>query len=209
MMTETQLDIVRRAQQGEAAAFQELVNTWRRRILGMASRLTGRPEEAEDIAQEVFVRVYFSMDRLREAEQFEPWLYRIATNSALDFLRRHRRCRIRLSDLSEEQQVTLERVMAMRSASDRREESELHDLAEQVLAMLSAEDRALLVLKEIEGLSIREIGEVYGVRQETIKVRLFRARQRILQKMAHRPESGLAREAANRGLFDPRQTATA
>src|SRR6478672_1948758 len=107
MMTEVQIEIVRRAQQGDAAAFQDMVNIWRRRILGMATRLTGRAEEAEDIAQEVFVRVYFSLDKLREPEQFEPWLYRIATNSALDFLRRHRRCRIRVSDLSEEQLITI------------------------------------------------------------------------------------------------------
>ncbi len=209
MMTDVQTEVVRRAKDGDSAAFQELVNTWRRRILGMASRLTGRPEEAEDIAQEVFVRVYFSLDRLREPGQFEPWLYRIATNSALDFLRRHRRCRVRLSDLSEEQLVTVERGMALREASDRLQQNEVEDLAGRVLDMLSPEDRSLLVLKEIEGLSVKEIGEVYGVREETIKVRLFRARQRIIQKLSHTADTGLAREAAARGWFNSHVAATA
>ena len=116
----------------------------------------------------------FSLDRLREPAQFEPWVYRIATNAAMDYLRRHRRVRVRVSDLSDEQLSTLERAVAMRDAADHEQQQELQDLAAHLLALVSPEDRTLLTLKEIEGLSVRELGAIFSIKEEAVKVRLFR-----------------------------------
>ena len=71
-----EFEVVQRAQRGDTAAFNQVVTVYRRRILGTISRLIGRPEDVEDVAQEVFLRLYFSLEQLRTPEVFEPWLYR-------------------------------------------------------------------------------------------------------------------------------------
>src|SRR5712675_2850321 len=96
--------LIRRAQRGDNAAFNEIVLAYRKRILGTISRLIGRPEDVEDVAQEVFLRLYFSLDQLRTPEVFEPWLYRLTVNACYDYLRKsRRRLEFRMSDLSEQQ----------------------------------------------------------------------------------------------------------
>jgi RNA polymerase sigma-70 factor (ECF subfamily) len=99
-------ETVKRAQSGEEVAFNEVVTAYRRRILATVSRLIGRPEDVEDVAQEVFLRLYYSLDQLRSPEVFEPWLYRLTVNASLDHLRRRRRRQeSRMADLSEQQVV--------------------------------------------------------------------------------------------------------
>src|SRR5947209_15653315 len=96
--------LIERARDGDAAAFNQLVSVYRKRILGTIGRLIGHPEDVEDVGQEVFLRLYFSLDQLRSAEVFEPWLYRLTSNAAYDYLRRQRRRQeSRMSDLSEQQ----------------------------------------------------------------------------------------------------------
>src|ERR1700731_4472766 len=95
---------LQRAQAGDDAAFNEIVLAYRKRIMGTISRLIGRPEDVEDVAQEVFVRLYYSLDQLRTPEVFEPWLYRLTVNASYDYLRRaRRRNESRMADLSEQQ----------------------------------------------------------------------------------------------------------
>src|SRR2546429_8980156 len=99
-------DVIRRAQNGDGAAFNDVVVAYRKRILGTIARLIGHPEDVEDVGQEVFLRLYFSLDQLRSAEVFEPWLYRLTSNAAYDYLRkRRRRMESRMADLSEQQVV--------------------------------------------------------------------------------------------------------
>src|SRR5271154_1638746 len=99
-----EFELLQRAQQGDASAFNQVVTAYRRRILGTISRLIGRPEDVEDVAQEVFLRLYFSLDQLRTPEVFEPWLYRLTVNASYDYLRRQRRRNeSRMADLSEQQ----------------------------------------------------------------------------------------------------------
>src|SRR5919109_232122 len=97
-------ELIKRAQGGDDAAFTEVVSAYKKRILGTISRLIGRPEDVEDIGQEVFLRLYFSLDQLRSPEVFEPWLYRLTVNCAYDYLRKQRRRQeSRMADLSEQQ----------------------------------------------------------------------------------------------------------
>ena len=86
-----EFELLQRAQQGDAGAFSQVVTAYRRRILGTISRLIGRPEDVEDVAQEVFLRLYFSLDQLRTPEVFEPWLYRLTVNASYDYLRKSKR----------------------------------------------------------------------------------------------------------------------
>src|SRR6266581_5296040 len=99
-------ELITRAQKNDNTAFNEIVLVYRKRILGTISRLIARPEDVEDVAQEVFLRLYFSLDQLRTAEVFEPWLYRLTVNAAYDYLRRQRRRHeSRMADLSDQQLV--------------------------------------------------------------------------------------------------------
>src|ERR1700736_1046318 len=99
-------EIIKRAQKGDSAAFNDVVLKYQKRILGTIARLIARPDDVEDVGQEVFLRLYFSLDQLRTPEVFEPWLYRLTVNAAYDYLRRQKRRReSRMSDLSEQQVI--------------------------------------------------------------------------------------------------------
>ncbi len=175
-------ELIARVRDGDAAAFNQLVLAYRKRILGTISRLIGRPEDVEDVAQEVFVRLYYSLDQLRSAEVFEPWLYRLTVNAAYDYLRRaKRRGESRMADLSEQQVMMADAVAGGRQDSDLRKKSRTREFMQALFRHVSEEDRLLLTLKEVEGLSLKELEQVYGVNENALKVRLFRARQRVLK----------------------------
>jgi RNA polymerase sigma-70 factor, ECF subfamily len=182
-------ELIRNAQAGDGAAFNSVVLAYRKRILGTIARLIGRPEDVEDVAQEVFLRLYFSLDQLRAAEGFEPWLYRLTVNAAYDYLRKNRRRNeARMSDLSEQQVVMADAAASGQRSVDERERQRIREQAASLLAGVSEEDRILLTLKEVEGLSLRELEAIYGVKENALKVRLFRARQRVLRAMESQPE---------------------
>lgn len=177
-------ELIRLAQSGDDAAFNQVVAAYRKRILGTIARLIGRPEDVEDVGQEVFLRLYFSLDQLRAAEVFEPWLYRLVVNTSFDYLRKQkRRPESRMADLSEEQVVLAD---AAASGTRNREDLRKAGVREHVQSLLSnvsEEDRILLTLKEVEGLSLKELERVYHTNENALKVRLFRARQRVLKAL--------------------------
>src|SRR6201997_1087710 len=107
-----EFELIERARNGDDGAFNQIVQAYRKRILGTISRTIGRPEDVEDVGQEVFLRLYYSLDQLRTPEVFEPWLYRLTVDAAYDYLRRSkRRKESRMADLSE-QQVTMADALA-------------------------------------------------------------------------------------------------
>ena len=187
-----EFELIEKARQGDGAAFNQVVTAYRRRILGTISRLIGRPEDVEDVAQEVFLRLYFSLDRLRVPEAFEPWLYRLSVNACYDYLRRSRRQpETRMSDLSEQQVVMADAAAGSRVQREEDEQERVRDLVTDMFSAVSEDDRILLTLKEVEGLSLRELEAVYGVNENALKVRLFRARQRVLKNMNKVTEGAL------------------
>jgi RNA polymerase sigma-70 factor, ECF subfamily len=158
------------------------VTVYRKRILGIISRLIGRPEDVEDVAQEVFVRLYYSLDQLRTADVFEPWLYRLTVNASYDYLRRiKRRNESRMADMSEPQVMMADSVAGVKRNDEENEKTRTRDLVHSLFRHVSDEDRILLMLKEVEGLSLKELGAIYRVNENALKVRLFRARQRVLK----------------------------
>lgn len=175
-------ELIRRAQEGDDAAFSQLVQAYRKRILGTIARLIGRPEDVEDVGQEVFVRLYYSLDQLRTPGVFEPWLYRLTVNAAYDYLRKQRRRgESRMADLSEQQVVLADAAEGGRVDEEDRRRTRIRDFVQALLANVEEDDRILLTLKEIEGLTLKELEKVYGVNENALKVRLFRARQRVLK----------------------------
>lgn len=190
-------DRIERAQRGDDVAFNEIVQAYRKRILGTIARLIGRPEDVEDVGQEVFVRLYFSLDQLRTPEVFEPWLYRLTVNAAYDYLRRQRRRREhRMADFSEQQMLLADAGASTREEEESRRRRQVRELVDTLLSAVSEEDRILLTLKEVEGLSLKELERIYRVKENALKVRLFRARQRVLKAFAR---SGAGQETARAG----------
>jgi RNA polymerase sigma-70 factor (ECF subfamily) len=184
-------ETIERARSGDAAAFNEVVLAYRKRILGTVSRLIGRPEDVEDVAQEVFVRLYYSLDQLRTPEVFEPWLYRLTVNASYDYLRRaKRRSESRMADLSEQQVIMADSLAGGRQEDDERQKSQVREFMDALFRHVSEEDRLLLTLKEVEGLSLKELEKVYNVNENALKVRLFRARQRVLKAYKAAVENG-------------------
>src|SRR5258707_4082953 len=138
-------ELIRRAQKGDEAAFNEVVLAYRRRILGTIARLIGHPEDVEDVGQEVFLRLYFSIDQLRTAEVFEPWLYRLTVNASYDYLRKQRRrMESRMADLSEQQVVMADALAGGRGDNDVRQRRQVTEMVDAMLGAVSGADRILL-----------------------------------------------------------------
>ena len=153
--------------------------------------------KSEDIAQQVFVKAYFSLKRFDQRAAFSTWLYKITVNECWDMLREKKvRPLLYESDLSEEQ---AQRVASAEShdgaGPDIRQRLETRQQVEQLLAGLDERDKLMLILKEVEGFSIEEIAEVLDLNANTVKVRLFRARRRVV-KTARERASGDAECAA-------------
>lgn len=180
-----EFELLEKARNGDGGAFNQVVTAYRRRILGTISRLIGRPEDVEDVAQEVFLRLYFSLDRLRVPEAFEPWLYRLTVNACYDYLRRSKRQpETRMSDLSEQQVIMADAAAGSLALSEEQEKERLRAAVSEMFSSVSDDDRLLLTLKEVEGMSLKQLEGVYGVNENALKVRLFRARQRIIKNTA-------------------------
>jgi RNA polymerase sigma-70 factor (ECF subfamily) len=178
-------EVIKRAQNGNDAAFNEIALAYRKRILGLIARLIARQEDVEDVAQEVLLRLYFSLDQLRTAEVFEPWLYRLTVNAAYDYLRKQRRRQeFRMSDLSDQQVMMV--MMADAAAGGKQDNEDqrrkkVREAVSSLLGTVSEADRILLIMKEVEGFSLKELEKIYKVNENALKVRLFRARQRVLK----------------------------
>jgi RNA polymerase sigma-70 factor, ECF subfamily len=181
---------IQKAQSGDDAAFNLIVLAYRKRIMGTIARLIARPEDVEDVAQEVFLRLYYSLDQLRTPEVFEPWLYRLTVNASYDYLRKQRRRNeSRMADLSEQQVMMADATAGGKANTDDKRRTQVKEFLDSLLGSISKEDQVLLKLKEVEGLSLKELEKVYRVKENALKVRLFRARQRVLKAFAAAQDS--------------------
>src|SRR5246127_5924890 len=130
-----EFELIQKAQKGDDASFNQIVTAYRKRILGTIARLIGRPEDVEDVAQEVFLRLYYSLDQLRTPEVFEPWLYRLTVNAAYDYLRRQkRRPESRMADLSEQQVIQADASAGGKHNQEEQRRGKVRELAESLLS---------------------------------------------------------------------------
>jgi RNA polymerase sigma-70 factor (ECF subfamily) len=175
-------DLIQSCQEGDTTAFEELVKRFERKVFGLAYQIVRSANEVEDLAQEVFTKLFFSLPQFRLDASFEAWLYRITVNQCCDYLRKRKRTRhVNESELSEEEAAYFEKVG---SFSQSREMDislrlEIRQTADNLLSALPPQERSLLVLQEVEELSIEELMAVFKTSRSAIKVRLFRARRRL------------------------------
>ncbi len=177
-------ELVRRAQAEEKDAFEELIRRHQHRVFAVAGGILRKREDVEDIAQQVFVKAYFSLKRFDQRAAFSTWLYKITVNECWDLLRKKKvRPLVYESDLSEEQaRQVINSAERKNEEPDIRAKLEARQRVERLLDGLEERDRLMLMLKEVEGFSIDEIAEVLDLNANTVKVRLFRARRRVVKQ---------------------------
>jgi RNA polymerase sigma-70 factor (ECF subfamily) len=180
------VELVQTAVAGREASFEELVRRYQRPIAAYVYRMVGDYDSALDLTQEVFIKVYNSLNRYRPEFNFSTWIYKIAHNAAIDHLRRHA---VREQVLSgtvdgERREVMIEsRRLTPEQESERKERrSEI----ESVVQLLQASYRELIVLRHSHDLSYDEIAEVTGLPLGTVKNRLFRAREAMRDLLLQR-----------------------
>jgi len=175
--------LVRQAQKGDKAAFELLVQRHQQRVFAVARGILKRQEDVEDVAQQVFVKAYFSLKRFDQRAAFSTWLYKITINECWDLLRKRKaRPLVYESDFNEEQSrqySATEREST--KGPDTSDRMAMRERLETMLGQLEKRDRAMLILKEVQGFSVEEIADSMGLNANTVKVRLFPARRRIVE----------------------------
>ncbi|MBV8856976.1 MAG: sigma-70 family RNA polymerase sigma factor [Acidobacteria bacterium] len=180
-------ELAARAREGDEAAFEELFLRHRRRVALIAARFFRRREQVEEVVQESFTKAFFALGEFANGRDasFAAWLARIAFNVSYDELRRQkRRPEGALEELTEEEAATLSERLRV-EGSDAEGQAVSRDLAAKLLARLSPEDRLVLVLLDVEGLSVAEIAGLLNWTGSKVKVRAHRARahlRRVLER---------------------------
>ncbi len=181
-----ELEWVLRSQKGDREAFGPLVERHERRVRSLVFHLVRRHDEVEDITQEIFIKAFKNIRSYNFQSSFGTWLMRIAANHCYDYLRHESKARVRYFwQMTEEGSRALEQTAESprEDGASIEERMSARDLVEKLLARAPAQDRIILVLKELEDRSVEEIAAILNLRVNTVKVRLHRARKRMLEDL--------------------------
>jgi len=180
-------DLIQRSRRGDLKAFDLLVAAYQDRIYGLLYNMTSNREDAEDLVQEVFLKAYEALPRFKGKSSFYTWVYRIAVNRAINFVKkRKRRAGLSLDDVD----LALERdpALVQLAGSDTPERglqlNELQEKLNKALQTLSEKHRTVVVMHDIQGIPHHEIGEILGCSAGTVRSRLFYARQQLQAQLS-------------------------
>lgn len=181
-MPETDELLIHKTIQGETGSFGELVNRYQHQVYNLALRMSGHREDARDITQEAFIKAFNALPAFRFDAGFKTWLYRIASNACLDYLRKRNKDSVRRIDRPPEEEGTdpLERIPAggpgPEESAIRRESREA---VKRALARLPDSYRLPLVMHHYQGLSYREVSIILEIPEKTVATRLYRAKNML------------------------------
>lgn len=175
--------LVRRVQARDEMAFREIVERYQAKVFSIIYGILRNHNDAEDIAQQVFSKIYFSIRNFDFRSSLLTWIYKITVNECYDYLRKKRvRKLVYESDFSEEDANRMEASdPAIDPGAPIDRSLVQRDLVNKLLEKVSSEDRNLILLKEVEGHSVEELAAMTGLNENTIKVKLFRTRQKLLK----------------------------
>lgn len=184
-MSDNELNLVSRARKGDRDAFAALLERYEKQVYHQALRMVGNPEDAADVTQETFLKVWQGLPSFQGDSSFSTWLYRLTGNTCIDHLRKEKKRRGDASLDDEERDFSAYLSAPAPTPQRALEEQELQKAVAEGLAQLSDEHRQVLILREINGLSYDEIAAVLNVTEGTVKSRIARARlalAKILRK---------------------------
>ncbi len=193
-MSELERSLLRRLRDRDERAFRELIDDHRDRVFNITYRMLGNRAEAEDVAQEVFITVFKTIESFREESKFSTWLYRVTVNhckNRIKYLaRRHDRDKDELDETSQQTNGAISGLPVRAAQPDKALASaQMEKLLQQAIADLDEDQRAVVILRDVEDLSIEEICEITGLPDGTVKSRLHRARL-VLRKKLQRHVDG-------------------
>ena len=193
-MSDDERALIRRLRDRDERAFRELLVLHRDRVFNITYRMLGNRSEAEDVAQEVFITVFKTIDSFREESKFSTWLYRVAVNhtkNRIKYLaRRHDRDKDELDETSQQTNGAVTGTPVRAAQPDKALASaQMEKLLQEAIAALDDDQRAVVILRDVEDLSIEEICEITGLPDGTVKSRLHRARL-VLRKRMQRHVDG-------------------
>jgi RNA polymerase sigma factor (sigma-70 family) len=181
------LEIVRRVQAGEVAAFDRLIQKYRERVYGIVYNLTSNREDAADLTQDAFIKAFQSIQRFGGQSSFFTWLYRIAINSTLSHLRKTRlRSFFSLERINTDEPVSREIIAALTDKTGADRDTYVHELQEKLndaMQKLSIKHRTVVTLFEIDGLSHQEIAQIMDCSVGTVRSRLHYAKQLLQSEL--------------------------
>jgi len=178
------LDTIKKAQAGEEEAFQKIVQKYKAQVAGIAYRMVGDYEDAKDISQMVFVKVYQNLNRFDTTKKLSTWLYRITINASIDFIRKFRKHRFEVLDniMGElkEKKNDVEKVY---------QRGLVRWAINEAMDSLNPKQRSVFVLRDLEGLDIKEVAQITGMPQATVRWYLHRARAKLRDELIkHHPK---------------------
>lgn len=179
--------VVKRVKKGDQQAFGELIDLYQHKVYQICFRMIGNRHEAEDLAQEAFLRAYLNIDSYDSDKKFSSWLYRIATNLTIDRLRKKKPDYYLDAEIAGAEGLTM---YAQLSADDDLPEDqvvslELQETIQAEILQLPPKYRSAIVLKYIEDLSLKEIGEILNIPVATVKTRIHRGREALRKRLRH------------------------
>ncbi|MBQ2897021.1 MAG: sigma-70 family RNA polymerase sigma factor [Clostridia bacterium] len=183
--------IIEKAKQGDMAAFEQLVLKYQSVIYNTALKICSNPDDAYDISQEALLKIYNNIQYFEGKSKFSTWIYRIVTNTALDYIKKYRKSNVFSlnAQMDDEGDSYIENI---RDDSPTPEEvidsEETKKLVHQALDKLSPDHKAILVLRDINGLSYEEIAEVLMLSTGTVKSRINRARNALYEIISKNKE---------------------
>jgi RNA polymerase sigma-70 factor, ECF subfamily len=191
-MSELERSLLRRLRDRDERAFRELIEAQRDRVYNICYRMLGNRHESEDVAQEVFITVFKTIDTFREESKFSTWLYRVAVNHCKNRIKYLARRFDKQKDELDEQSSGANGTPIggpLPSAPDRAlAGAQMEKLLQEAIASLDEEQRTVVVLRDVEDLSIEEICEITGLPDGTVKSRLHRARLVLRKRLAKHVE---------------------
>jgi RNA polymerase sigma-70 factor (ECF subfamily) len=177
-----EMDLVRRAQSGDLEAYDELVKRYQERIYATVYHMTSNHEDANDLAQDSFIKAFQALKSFKGGSSFYTWLYRIAVNKTINFLKqRKNKYHLSLDDLDFNAEHDPDLVALVSHKTPQRDAglSELQKKLNEALLKLSEPHRMVVVLHDVQGVSHEEIAEIVGCNIGTVRSRLFYARQQL------------------------------
>ena len=185
MTASQEAEIVRWVLEGDADAFGAIVDEYQKNVYNLALRMTGNPEDAQDMSQEAFIKAFNSLASFRGDSKLSVWLYRIVSNVCLDFLRSRKRRQTVSLNMDDGEGGTAELEIPDLSAMPEEELNRrlTREAVRKGLLSLPEDQREILLLREIEGLSYDEIAQALGLEAGTVKSRIFRARKRLCAQL--------------------------